>query len=87
MYFMKLFYKKRYKIALYITHICFNKQIKFLEIYKSQGLNLVGVESENQMAWGQISHKTFPSASLNININDMTYVSLCIYFLKRLLIT
>ena len=78
MYFMKLFYKKRYKIALYITHICFNKQIKFLEIYKSQ---------ENQMAWGQISHKTFPSASLNININDMTYVSLCIYFLKRLLIT
>lgn len=25
MYFMKLFYEKRSKIALYIIHICFNK--------------------------------------------------------------
>ena len=80
MYFMKLFYEKRSKIALYIIHICFNKQIKFLEIYRSQGLNLMGIESENQMAWGQIGRKTCPSASLNINIKDMIYLSLCIYF-------
>ena len=77
---MKLFYEKRSKIALYIIHICFNKQIKFLEIYKGQGLNLVGIESENQMAWGQISHKTFSSASLNRNIKAMIEVSLCIHF-------